>query len=227
MSDPHLDKPIEIETGPSPMAAVIWLHGLGADGSDFVPIVPELRLPASLPIRFIFPHAPVQPVTCNGGYVMRSWYDIFSLEDFEREDKTGLIASQQKLEALIENEIQRGIPAKRIVIMGFSQGGAVALFTGLRYGQRLAGIGALSTYLPLRQTAASEYCAHRPPILMAHGIHDPVVLYRYGQSSCKQLHNLGFQVSWKSYPMEHSVCADEIDDISAWLQQCLSTPVPG
>ena len=220
------DTPIEIETGPSPSASVIWLHGLGADGSDFVPIVPELGLPDSLNVRFIFPHAPVQPVTCNGGYAMRSWYDIFSLEDFEREDEAGLLASQKRLEALIENEIQRGIPAERIIIMGFSQGGAVALFTGLRHKQQLAGIGALSTYLPLRQTPASEYSHHRPPIFMAHGKLDPVVLFHYGESSFNHLHAMGHNICWKTYMMEHSVCREEIDDISSWLQSCLTSKQP-
>lgn len=217
------DAPIEIETGPSPNASVIWLHGLGADGSNFVPIVPELRLPESPSIRFIFPHAPVRPVTCNGGYSMRAWYDIFSLEDFEHEDETGLRASQKILDALIEKEIQRGIPVHRIVVMGFSQGGAVALFSGLRQKQQLAGIGALSTYLPLRQTPASKYSNERPPIFMAHGIHDPVVLLKYGQSSHSQLATLGYEVSWKEYAMEHSVCGEEIEDISAWLSKCLPT----
>jgi len=157
MNNALIDPPIEIETGTAPTASVIWLHGLGADGNDFVPIVPELPLPDALNIRFIFPHAPEQPVTCNGGYTMRSWYDIFSLEDFEHEDEAGLIASQQILTSLIENENRRGIPTQRIIIMGFSQGGAVALYTGLRHTQTLAGISALSTYLPLQKTTRDKY----------------------------------------------------------------------
>jgi len=219
------DNPIEIETGASPSAAVIWLHGLGADGNDFAPIVSELQLPNSLHIRFIFPHAPVQPVTCNGGYAMRSWYDIFSLEDFEHEDEAGLIASRQRLCALIEKENQRGIPTQRIVIMGFSQGGAVALYSGLRHTQPLAGIGALSTYLPLHKTSHDGYSKENQdvPIFMAHGIHDPVVKYEYGKKSCELLQGMGYKVRWKSYAMEHNVCAEEISDIGAWLTECLKT----
>jgi phospholipase/carboxylesterase len=178
-------------------------------------------LPEKLQIRFIFPHAPVRPVTCNGGYEMRAWYDIYSLEDFEHEDEAGLIASQQILNELIDTQTQRGIPAERIVVMGFSQGGAVALFAGLRYAQRLAGIGALSTYLPLHNTPASDYSMQRPPIFMAHGIHDPVVKYQYGQASCAQLNTFGHDVRWKEYAMEHAVCVDEINDIATWLGECL------
>jgi phospholipase/carboxylesterase len=222
MSNTPLEAPVEIETGTTPSASVIWLHGLGADGNDFVPIVPELRLPSTLSIRFIFPHAPVQPVTCNGGYAMRAWYDIFSLEDFDHEDEAGLIASQKILVDLIEKEIQRGIPANRIVVMGFSQGGAVALFAGLRHPQRLAGIGALSTYLPMRNSDTTQYSAEKLPIFMAHGIHDPVVRFEYGQKSCAQLKTLGHDVQWKQYAMEHSLCAEEIDDISAWLTERLA-----
>jgi phospholipase/carboxylesterase len=218
-----IDPPIEIETGPSPSASVIWLHGLGADGNDFVPIVPELPLPTALHIRFIFPHAPVRPVTCNGGYAMRAWYDIYSLDKFDHEDEAGLIASQQTLNALIDTEIQRGIPAQRIVLMGFSQGGAVALFTGLRHPQRLAGIGALSTYLPLHQTPVDKYSTQRPPIFMAHGRQDPVVKFHYGQDSSDLLEKMGYEVRWKEYAMEHAVCAEEINDIAAWLNECLPT----
>jgi len=218
------DSAIEIETSADPTAAVIWLHGLGADGNDFVPIVPELTLPDGFGLRFIFPNAPHQPVTCNGGYVMRSWYDIYSLNDFEKEDKVGLIQSQQSTEALIQQEIKRGINPGRIILMGFSQGGAVALYTGLRFSQRLAGIGALSTYLPLRDELASEQHSSNTdvPIFMAHGRHDQVVRYEIGEFSCKHLQQLGYNVSWNSYPMEHSVCPEEITDISAWISNCLS-----
>jgi phospholipase/carboxylesterase len=187
-----------------------------------VPIVPELPLPPELQIRFIFPHAPVRPVTCNSGYEMRAWYDIYSLEDFEHEDEAGLIASQQILNSLIDKEVQRGIPTERIVIMGFSQGGAVALFAGLRHAQRLAGIGALSTYLPLHKTPPEDYSTQRLPIFMAHGIHDPVVKYPFGQASCAQLKTLGHDVHWKEYAMEHTVCGDEINDIADWLGKCLT-----
>jgi phospholipase/carboxylesterase len=218
------DLPIEIDTTPNPTAAVIWLHGLGADGNDFVPIVPELKLPNDLGIRFIFPNAPHQPVTCNGGYVMRSWYDIYSLNDFDREDKTGLMQSQQTVEQLIQNEISRGIKPDRIILMGFSQGGAVVLHTGLRYSQRLAGIGALSTYLPLRDDVMEEKHSANTniPIFMAHGLHDTIVRYEFGEKSCQLLQQLGYCVNWFSYPMEHNVCAEEINDISTWIQQTLS-----
>ena len=215
---------IEIETTANPTAAVIWLHGLGADGNDFVPIVPELKLPDDLGIRFIFPNAPHQPVSCNGGYVMRSWYDIYSLNDFDREDKTGLMQSQQTVEQLIQNEINRGINPERIILMGFSQGGAVVLHTGLRHSQRLAGIGALSTYLPFRADVAKEkhQANAEVPIFMAHGLHDTVVRYEFGEASCELLRELGHSVNWFSYPMEHNVCADEINDISTWIQHVLS-----
>ncbi len=218
-----IDPPIEIETGITPSASVIWLHGLGADGNDFVPIVAELPLPDSLNIRFIFPHAPVQPVTCNGGYAMRSWYDIFSLDDFDREDEAGLIASRKILTSLIENENQRGIPTQRIIIMGFSQGGAVALYTGLRHTQPLAGIGALSAYLPLHKTIRDECSAEneRVPVFMAHGLRDPVVKYEDGEKSCTLLKELNYDVHWKSYDMEHNVCNEEIVDIGAWFVKCL------
>jgi phospholipase/carboxylesterase len=215
------DTPIEIETDASPGASVIWLHGLGADGNDFVPIVAELPLPESLGIRFIFPHAPVRPVTCNGGYAMRAWYDIYSLDDFSHEDEAGLLTSQKTLDALIENEIRRGISAQRIVIMGFSQGGAVALFAGLRQQHRLAGIGALSTYLPMQQTPATAYNNQKLPIFMAHGIYDPVVPFKFGQATHSQLMALGYQVSWHEYAMEHAVCGEEIKDIATWITGCL------
>jgi len=225
MNNALIDPPIEIETGIAPSASVIWLHGLGADGNDFVPIVPELPLPDDLNIRFIFPHAPVQPVTCNGGYTMRSWYDIFSLEDFDREDEAGLIASRQILTSLIKNENRRGIPTQRIVIMGFSQGGAVALYTGLRHTQTLAGIGALSTYLPLHKTTPDERNTENQAtsIFMAHGLRDPVVKYEYGEKSCALLKDLDYNIRWKSYDMEHNVCNEEIIDIATWLVECLDT----
>ena len=214
---------VEICTSPSPTATVIWLHGLGADGNDFVPIVPELQLPETLSIRFLFPHAPVRPVTCNGGYEMRAWYDIYSLEDFEREDEAGLFDSQHRVETLITAENERGIPSDRVVLMGFSQGGAVALHAGLRHSQRLAGIGALSTYLPLRNTDAADYNQYNidTSIFMAHGLQDPVVHYQHGKTSRDLLQKMGYSVDWKNYDMEHSVCGEEIIDISTWLSRCL------
>lgn len=217
------DQPIEIETTATPTAAVIWLHGLGADGNDFVPIVPELELPDSLGIRFIFPHAPQRPVTCNDGYVMRAWYDIYSLEDFDHEDKAGFTESQQYIETLIRTETERGIAPHRIILMGFSQGGAVVLHTGLRHSQTLAGIGALSTYLPLRDAVKTEKneVNSDTPIFMAHGLNDPVVRYEYGEASCKVLEQLGYSVDWNNYPMEHSLCVEEINDISKWIVNTL------
>ena len=216
---------VEINTCPSPTATVIWLHGLGADGNDFVPIVPELRLPDSLGIRFLFPHAPVRPVTCNGGYEMRAWYDIYSLDDLENEDEAGLLDSQQRVEALIASENERGIPSQRIVLMGFSQGGAIALHAGLRHPQRLAGIGALSSYLPLHNSPAEDYSPENinTPIFMAHGLQDPVVKYQHGKSSHALLTKMGHSINWKDYSMEHSVCEEEITDISNWLTQSLTT----
>ena len=218
------DDRIEICTSDSATASVIWLHGLGADGSDFVPIVPELQLPESLKIRFIFPHAPVRPVTCNGGYEMRAWYDIYSLENFEQEDEAGFIDSQHQIEAIIAEENKRGIPSDRIVLMGFSQGGAIALYTGLRHAQKLAGIGALSTYLPLRKSAITDYSQNNinTAIFMAHGTQDPVVLYRHGKDSYELLKKMGYTIDWRDYQMEHNVCIEEIADISKWLTQCLN-----
>jgi phospholipase/carboxylesterase len=220
----HSDDCIEICTSPAPTATVIWLHGLGADGNDFVPIVPELQLPASLGIRFLFPHAPVRPITCNGGYEMRGWYDIYSLDDLHQEDEAGLVESQQRVEALIAAENARGIPSQRIVLMGFSQGGAIALHAGLRHQQPLAGIGALSTYLPLHDTAATDYSDANcnTSIFMAHGRQDPVVHYPLGKASYERLQELGYPVEWKEYNMEHSVCMEEISDISNWLSNCLA-----
>ena len=218
------DSAIEIETSTSPTASVIWLHGLGADGNDFVPIVPELALPNDLGIRFLFPNAPHQPVSCNGGVVMRSWYDIYSLGDFEKEDKEGITESQKSMEALIQQEIDRGINANKIILMGFSQGGAVALYTGLRASIQLAGIGALSTYIPLLKDTAEEKkpVNDKTPIFMAHGLHDPVVRYELGETSHKLLQQLGYAVEWNSYPMEHAVCVEEIADISRWITSCLT-----
>ena len=214
---------IEVETGPRPTAAVIWLHGLGADGHDFEPIVPELGLAATPAVRFVFPHAPMRAVTINGGAVMRAWYDIVSLEGVRREDDAGVRASQASVEALIARETSRGIPAGRLVLAGFSQGGAIALQTGLRHAERLAGIMALSTYLPLASTLAAEGSApnRSVPIFMAHGRHDGLIPIERATISREALRKAGYNVEWHDYAMEHAVCREEIDDVAAWLHAVL------
>jgi phospholipase/carboxylesterase len=208
----------------APTAAVIWLHGLGADGFDFVPIVDELRLPASLPVRFIFPHAAQRPVTINNGYVMRAWYDITGFGPNRAEDDAGIRQSEGVVKQYIEQQIAQGIPANKIVIAGFSQGGAIALQTGVRYPQRLAGVMALSTYLPLRASVATEASNDNRdvPILMCHGTHDPVVPVQMGEASRAVLEGLGYRIEWHAYPMEHSVCMEEVAEISRWLQSRLA-----
>jgi phospholipase/carboxylesterase len=217
---------IEIETGKTPGASVIWLHGLGADGNDFVPIVHELTLKRAPDIRFIFPHAPMQPVTINNGYVMRAWYDI-KFGDLEgrakQADEKGVRASQAAIVELVERELERGIETGKIVLAGFSQGGAIALQTGLRYPGKLAGIMALSTYLPLAETLAAEASAENrgTPIFMAHGTQDAVVPYAMASRSKEVLVQHGYDVEWHDYPMPHSVCLEEIRDISEWLQRVL------
>ncbi len=217
---------LEIETAPKPTAAVIWLHGLGADGNDFAPIVPELRLANPPAIRFIFPHAPTMPVTINNGMVMRAWYDV-SFGDLEgttrRADEKGVRASQAHVGRLIERETTRGIAVEKIVIAGFSQGGAIALQTGLRYPQRLAGIMALSTYLPMGDSLASEASAANRaiPIFYAHGTDDPVIPLAMATSSREKLTAAGYRVDFHEYPMQHSVCAEEVGAISAWLAEVL------
>jgi phospholipase/carboxylesterase len=217
--------PLEIETGRNPTAAVIWLHGLGADGHDFEPIVPELRLPSALPIRFIFPHAPHRSVTINNGYVMRAWYDIRTAEFVQREDEVGIRESEQTVRDLIARETSRGIPAKRIVLAGFSQGGAIVLHVGLRYPERLAGIMALSTYLPLADQFPSEAhpANHTVPIFMAHGTDDPIIPIERGQMSADLLKSSGADLLWRTYEMGHSVCVEEIGDIAAWLVRTLQS----
>jgi phospholipase/carboxylesterase len=213
---------LEIETGGNPRSSIIWLHGLGADGHDFEPIVGELALPAA-PVRFVFPHAPMQPVTINGGMVMRAWYDIVSQDLTRREDAAGVRASQGLLEALIAREAARGSPAHRIVLAGFSQGGAIALQTGLRHRERLAGIMALSTYLPIADTLAAEADPANGglPVFYAHGTQDPVVPLARAESSRALLASLGYPVEWHPYAMPHAVCAQEIDDIGDWLRRVL------
>ncbi len=213
---------IEVETGPHPSAAVIWLHGLGADGNDFEPIVPELGLPASKPVRFIFPNAPQRPVTINMGMRMRAWYDILQLGGGP-EDETGIRESQGSLEKLIAIQKQNGIPARKIVLAGFSQGGAIALQAALRHPERLGGLMALSTYLPLGKTLAGERAAinNDLPIFMAHGSYDPMIPTVLAQQSRDALLALGYPVEWREYPMPHSVCPEEIGDIAKFLVRIL------
>lgn len=213
----------EIETAPNPAASIIWMHGLGADSSDFVPIVPELDLRGCGAVRFVFPDAPVMPVTMNGGYRMRSWYDIVGLGLDRKEDEDGLRASQAAIEDLIAREQQRGIAADRIVIAGFSQGSAMTLQTGLRHPQRLAGLMCLSGYLPLRDATPAERSAanQETPIFMGHGQMDNVVPFDRAEKSRDILLGLGYKVEWHAYPMAHSVCAQEVADISKWLQAVL------
>lgn len=212
--------PIVIDTGPEPRGCVIWLHGLGADGHDFEPIVPELRLGAGLPLRFIFPHAPVRPVTLNGGMAMRAWYDIISLGGGV-EDDAGLRESGRFLSGLLDDPITLGLGASKTVLAGFSQGGAIALQAGLRLPARLAGILALSTYLPIAATVEAERTAANAdcPILMIHGVYDNVISIERAQASRDKLLALGYPVQWQTYPMQHSVCAEELDLIAGWLRE--------
>ena len=214
---------VEIETGREATAAVIWLHGLGADGHDFEPIVPDLVRPGERALRFIFPHAPIRPVTLNAGYAMRAWYDIAALDRHTVEDEDGIRASQAAIEALIRRETARGIPAQRIVLAGFSQGGAMALFTGTRYPEQLAGIMGLSCYQVLAKRFAAERAAanQSTPVFLAHGTQDPVVAPVLGEEACRQLRAAGYQVEWHTYSMPHSVCPQEIADIAAWLRRVL------
>ena len=218
---------VEIEFAPQPTAAVIWLHGLGADGHDFASLVPELDLSGCPPIRFVFPHAPSMPVTVNGGYVMPAWYDILGPNLISQQDAAGIQSSGRAIVALIAQEVARGIPAERIVLAGFSQGCAMALHTGLRLPQRLAGIMALSGYLPLADRLAAERhpANAQTPIFMAHGTQDPVVVIARGEASRDALAALGQPVAWHSYPMPHSLHPQEIADISAFLAQVLGPAI--
>ena len=213
---------IEIETKPKPSHTVIWLHGLGADGNDFVPVVKELKLPP-LGIRFVFPHAPMRPVTINGGFVMRAWYDIAYQELAFKEDERGLRESQKLIEELIVRENTRGIPSSRIVLAGFSQGGVLALQTGLRQSKLLAGLMALSSYLPMSPMIEVERNAasNSVPIFMGHGITDNIVPLALGRMSRDTLIKLGYEVEWHQYTMPHSVCAEELADIGVWLKRVL------
>jgi phospholipase/carboxylesterase len=215
---------IEMDSGDAPQASVIVLHGLGADGHDFVPIAQELDLRAVGGARFVFPHAPMRPVTMNGGYVMRAWYDIAGTPQARREDEAGLRASQSLVEALIAQERERGVPASRIVLMGFSQGCAMTLLTGLRHDERLAGLVGLSGYLPLAaQTAAERSPANADvPIFLAHGREDPMITIDRALASRDALVALGYPVEWHDYAMPHSVCMDEIADLNHWLLRVLA-----
>jgi len=218
---PELLDAIEIETGKNPTVSVIWLHGLGADGNDFAPIVPELRLPKA-GIRFVFPHAPVRPVTINAGMRMRAWYDIADGAN-RREDERGVRASQVLIEALIAREKERGTKAGRLVLAGFSQGGAIALHAGLRDPERIAGIMALSAYVPVGEKLSAERStANRDvPIFMGHGSDDPIIPLVRAEQSRNLLKSLGYPVEWHEYGMPHSVCPEELTDIGTWLRKVL------
>ncbi|WP_020409053.1 alpha/beta hydrolase [Hahella ganghwensis] len=216
---------IEVNPEEPVQSTVIWLHGLGADGNDFAPIVPELRLPAELGIRFIFPHAPSMPVTVNGGYVMPAWYDILEMSIDRKIDTEQLLKSAEAIEAFIDREIERGVPAHRIVIAGFSQGGAVAYQVAFGGRHTLAGVMALSTYFATSDTIHFTREDADFPVLVCHGTLDPVVPEALGQKACEQLKSRGFQPRYLTYPMEHQVCMEEINDISLWLRETLSFEV--
>lgn len=215
---------IEIETGPSPRASLIVLHGLGADGNDFVPFAQQIRLDDVGPVRWVFPNAPMRPVTINGGYVMRAWYDILGTDLARREDESGLRESQRSIESLIARERQRGVAADRIVLAGFSQGCAMTLMTGLRHAETLAGLVCMSGYLPLASTVATERStANRDvPIFMAHGSADPVIALSRATASRDALAAMGYPVEWHAYDMPHSVCAEEVADLNLWLLRALA-----
>lgn len=219
---------ITLDMGDNPQHSIIWLHGLGADGEDFVPVAQEMKLP--VPVRYIFPHAPMRPVTINGGYVMRAWYDIMAaapnglvVEGDAFQDAAGIRASQAEIEKLIEQERLRGVPAKNIFLAGFSQGGAIVLHVGLRHAERLGGLLALSTYLPLAGSLAQEASdAAKPvPVFMAHGRDDTVIPHALGRASAQRLIESGYAVEWREYAMPHSVCAEEVADIQHWLIRLL------
>ena len=212
---------VEVNSGENPVGSVIWLHGLGADGHDFEPIVPELHLPADLPLRFVFPHAPMRPVTINGGMVMRAWYDIVTLDAEGRADADGVRESTAILEALIAREIQRGISADKIIVAGFSMGGAIAINTALNTAHSLAGLMALSTYLPLPGEVDGSSGSRELPVFMAHGSFDPMLPMQWGRLSAQKLEETGFKVEWHDYPMAHAVCPQEIADIRNWLLRVL------
>jgi phospholipase/carboxylesterase len=213
----------ELQTGPDPVGSVIWMHGLGADGHDFEPLVPELVRPDERALRFVFPHAPVRPVTINNGYAMRAWYDIIGIDRRSREDEAGVRGSDAAVRALIRRENERGIPSDRIVLAGFSQGAAMALFSGTRYPEKLAGLMGLSGYMVL----APKFDAERTnanqtvPIFLAHGTQDPVVMLQLGEDTHQLLEATQYSVEWHTYPMPHSVCQEEVADIAEWLRRVL------
>lgn len=214
---------VEINPKLPAKASVIWLHGLGADGHDFVDVIPELKLPEELAVRFIFPHAPIRPVTINQGYQMRAWFDIYALHINAPQDEIGIRETENAIGTLIENEIHRGVACDKIVLAGFSQGGAIALYCGLRYPKKLAGILGLSAFLPLHEKLAQEKSAVNltTPIMLAHGTQDPIVPIQLGELCRDYLKNLGYQIDWHSYPMQHQVCLQEIDDIARWLKKII------
>ena len=214
---------IELSTGPNPKASIVVLHGLGADGNDFVPIAQELQLAAVGDVRFVFPHAPTMPVTINGGMVMRAWYDIVGTDLVRREDEAGLRRSMGLVESLLERERERGMPSERTVLMGFSQGCALTLLTGLRHAHRLAGLVGLSGYLPLAATTADERSAANAatPVFLGHGQYDGVVPVARAAASRELLESLGQPVEWHEYPIQHSVSMDEIVDLNRWLLRVL------
>lgn len=213
---------VEFETAPNPEWSVILLHGLGDSGEGWAPVAPHMIRAEWPAVRFVFPHAPVQPVTINGGMRMRSWYDILSLDDIDsRADEAGILQSAEAVEALIAREAERGVPSSQVILAGFSQGGAVTLTLALRRREPLAGLIALSTYLPSSQKRIEEFSAPDvlPPLFMAHGSHDPVVPVRAGELAAEQMRRLGFTVEWHSYPMGHEACAEELDALGTWLSQ--------
>jgi phospholipase/carboxylesterase len=214
---------VEIETGRKPTGAVIWLHGLGADGHDFAPIVPQLVSPEERPLRFVFPHAPVRPVTINGGMAMRAWYDILGFGPGIPQDEAGIRAADEQVQELILRENARGIPTDHIVLGGFSQGGAISLFAGPRYPEKLAGIMGLSCYMLLEDLMPAERTRvnYSTPVFLGHGTQDPVVDIRLGAQARQLLEAGGHPVEWHAYPMPHSVCPQEVDDIAAWLRKVL------
>ena len=217
-------KSIQIETRDNPDSAVIWLHGLGADGNDFAPIIPELNLPDKLEIRFIFPHAPIRPITINQGYQMPGWYDIYSDDIVSGEDEQGIKESSSAIRQMCQQQEASGISPERIILAGFSQGGAIALHCGLSYPRALGGIMALSTYLPLHASFANDAnpANHATDIFMAHGLEDPVVAFGFGKQSFQFLADAGYPIHWHEYAMPHSVCPKEISDIGNWLDNRLS-----